>query len=212
VLLRAPDSWPQPVVAVVAMVILAVLDLGGAIAAKEAVERRSYALAIAGAALYLLLFWVYASSLKVAELGPVTFGWIVVLQIGVVLVDRFHYGTTMPTGKWVAVAVLVVAQAYLLLGPSGDPAVAAPDRPPAATAAGPVSGHRAGRHVAGPRPAHRHAAGVLPPGRVAAAARQGGVLAPAAGPGAGLAQIRIPAPRRPAAAPSPVRHPTVSVP
>ena len=40
-LIRVPDSWPQPVVAILAMALLAVLDLVGAVAAKEAVERRS---------------------------------------------------------------------------------------------------------------------------------------------------------------------------
>ncbi len=190
-LLRAPESWPQPVVAVVAMVILAVLDLAGAIAAKEAVERRSYALAVGGAVLYLLLFWVYASSLKVAELGPVTFGWIVVLQIGVLLVDRFQYGTQLPTGKWVAVAVLIAAQAYLLLAPSADPAVA--DGRPAA-----------GRHVAGARPAARHVAGRAPE-RLVVPAR-----VPAREPA--RTSTRMPAPRRPVAVPSPGRNASVSVP
>ena len=119
-LIRVPDSWPQPVVAILAMALLAVLDLAGAVAAKEAVERRSPAMAALGVLLFVLLFWIFASSLQVSELAPVTFGWVVILQVGVVLVDRFKYGVTMPTGKWVAVAVLLVAQAYLLLGPTKE--------------------------------------------------------------------------------------------
>jgi hypothetical protein len=115
--IRVPDSWPQPVVAILAMAVLAVLDLAGAMAAKEAVDRRSPAMALLGASLFLLLFWIFASSLQVAELAPVTFGWVVILQVGVVLLDRFKYGVTMPTGKWLAVGVLLIAQAYLLLGP-----------------------------------------------------------------------------------------------
>ena len=118
--IRVPDSWPQPVVAIVAMAVLAGLDLGGAYAAKEAVDRRSAGMAALGVALFVVLFWVFASSLQVAELAPVTFGWVVILQVGVVLLDRFRYGVTLPTSKWVAVAVLLLAQAYLLLGPGGD--------------------------------------------------------------------------------------------
>jgi hypothetical protein len=116
--IRVPDSWPQPVVAIVAMALLAALDLGGAYAAKEAVDRRSLGYAALGFFLFAVLFWVFASSLQVAELAPVTFGWVVMLQVGVVLLDRFHYGVTMPTSKWVAVAVLLLAQAYLILGPT----------------------------------------------------------------------------------------------
>jgi hypothetical protein len=124
-LIRVPDSWPQPVVAILAMALLAVLDLAGAVAAKEAVERRSPAMAALGVLLFVLLFWVFASSLQVSELAPVTFGWVVILQVGVVLLDRFKYGVTLPTGKWVAIAILLVAQAYLLLGPTKE-APAAP--------------------------------------------------------------------------------------
>jgi hypothetical protein len=129
--IRVPESWPQPLVAALAMVVLAVLDLGGAVAAKEAVDRRSPAMAALGVLLFVLLFWVFASSLQVAELAPVTFGWVVILQVGVVLLDRFRYGITMPTSKWVAVAVLLLAQAYLLLGPTKDAGAEPPSSQPA---------------------------------------------------------------------------------
>lgn len=117
-LIRVPESWPQALVAVLAMLVLAVLDLAGAFAAKEAALRRSIPMAALGIALFVLLFWVYASSLRYAELAPVTFGWIVILQVGVVLLDRFHYGAAVSRGQWAAVAVLLAAQTYLVLGPS----------------------------------------------------------------------------------------------
>jgi len=123
-LLRAPAGWPQPLVAAVAMVLLAVLDLGGALAAKEAIERRSIALAAAGAAIFLVLYWVYISSLEVAELSSVTFGWIVILQVGVVLLDRFRYGVIPAPGAWLAIALLLAAQTYLVLLPTAVPASA----------------------------------------------------------------------------------------
>ena len=128
-LIRAPGSWPVPLVAVVAMLALAVVDLAAAFVTKEAVLRRSPLLAAAGALLFVVLFWIFASSLQYAELAPVTLGWVVALQVGVVLLDRYRYGVEMPVGKWAAVGVILVAQAYLLLGPSGPPAVSAAAAP-----------------------------------------------------------------------------------
>jgi hypothetical protein len=49
-----------------------------------------------------------------------------VLQIGVVLLDRFRYETPISRGQWAAVVVVIAAQAYLLLG--GSPAAAAVPR------------------------------------------------------------------------------------
>ncbi|HET9657882.1 MAG TPA: hypothetical protein VFP72_21190 [Kineosporiaceae bacterium] len=127
-LIRVPQTWPAPVVAALAMLVLAGLDLSGSLAAKEAVLRRSPALAVVGAGLFVALFWVYASSLQYADLAPVTLGWIVVLQVGVVLLDRFRYDTRIATGTWVAIAVIVTAQAYLLFAVGGGQAEPAGDR------------------------------------------------------------------------------------
>jgi hypothetical protein len=117
-MLRAPSGWPVALVAPLAMVALALLDLLGAIAAKEWAEHRSATALLLGLGAFALLFWVYASSLQYAELALVTMGWIVVLQVGLVLVDRLRYGVELPLGKWVAVGVLLATQAYLLLAPS----------------------------------------------------------------------------------------------
>ena len=117
-LLRAPAWWPTPVVAAVAMLLLAAVDLAGAYVAKEAVVRRSLPWGVAGIALFVLLFYVYASSLQYAELALVTLGWVVVLQVGVLLLDHLRYGTVLSADKCVAVAVILAAQAYLLLASS----------------------------------------------------------------------------------------------
>jgi|GEM_PF-1233304 hypothetical protein len=115
-LVKFPDTWPQPLVLGVCVLLLAGLDFIGALAAAEGIARRSSALLLLGAAAFLFLFWFYASSLQYAELAIVTFGWIVVLQVGLLLLDRFHYGVELSRGQWVAIAVLLVAQTYLLLG------------------------------------------------------------------------------------------------
>lgn len=119
-LLRAPESWPTWAVGAAAMLALAALDLAGALAAKEwASSSRPTALFL-GVAAFLTLFWVYASALQYAELALVTMGWIVILQVGLLVIDRFQFGVHLAPGKWVAVVVILVAQGYLLLGPGAD--------------------------------------------------------------------------------------------
>lgn len=119
-LLRAPESWPTWAVGAAAMLALAALDLAGALAAKEwASSSRPTALFL-GVAVFLTLFWVYASALQYAELALVTMGWIVILQVGLLVIDRFQFGVHLAPGKWVAVVVILVAQGYLLLGPGAD--------------------------------------------------------------------------------------------
>ena len=117
-MLRAPEGWPGALVATIAMVALAGLDLLGAFAAKEWAEHRSPAPMLVGLAAFGVLFWVYASSLQYAELALVTMGWVVLLQVGLVVLDRVRYGVELPPGKWVAIVVVLAAQSYLLLAPS----------------------------------------------------------------------------------------------
>lgn len=117
-LIKVPAAWPVPVVATVAMVSLAGLDLLGAVLAKEWAQHGSVRALVLGAGSFLVLFWVYASSLRYAELALVTMGWVVMLQVGLVLVDRWRYGVELPAGKWVAIVVVLVAQAYLVLAPA----------------------------------------------------------------------------------------------
>jgi len=121
-LIKAPEAWPVPVVATIAMVCLAGLDLLGAVFAKEWAENGSIRALVLGAGAFLVLFWVYASSLRYAELALVTMGWVVMLQVGLVLVDRWRYGVELSTGKWVAIGVVLVAQAYLVLAPTAEQA------------------------------------------------------------------------------------------
>ena len=119
-MLKAPEGWPGALVATVAMVALAALDLAGAFAAKEWAEHRSPVPMLLGLLAFGVLFWVYASSLQYAELALVTMGWIVMLQVGLVVIDRVRYGVELPPDKWVAIVVLLAAQAYLLLAPAAS--------------------------------------------------------------------------------------------
>ena len=117
-MLRAPETWPVWVVGAAAMVLLAVLDLVGSVAAKEWSRGGGAPSLVVGVGAFLTLFWVYASALQYADLALVTLGWIVVLQVGLLLLDRFRYGVELPSGHWVAVAVILLAEAYLLLAPA----------------------------------------------------------------------------------------------
>jgi hypothetical protein len=92
--------------------------------AKEWTTARSPWVFAAGAVAFLLLFAVFAFGLRYAELSTVTFGWIIGVQAGVLIIERVRYGVQLPTGKWVAIVLIIGLQAYLVLAPSvtGDAA------------------------------------------------------------------------------------------
>lgn len=102
--------------ATAATLALAGLDLVGAYFAKEWVERRDTTMLVAGMVTFGVLFVVYGKALQVADLSAVTFGWFVFLTVGILLLERMRYGVELSPGKWVAIVVVVVAQAYLILG------------------------------------------------------------------------------------------------
>src|SRR5688500_20380820 len=87
---------------------------------KECVSRHHPVWFIAGLITFGILFAVYAASLHLAELSIVALGWIVFLQVGLLLIDSLRYGVTFPRGKWLAIGLILVLQAYLVLAPNGD--------------------------------------------------------------------------------------------
>lgn len=117
-----PASWHFYLLSIGAMALLAGLDFVGSIFAKEWTERNQVVFYLAGLAAFVLLYAVYAASLRFAELSTVTFGWIVLLQVGIVIIDTQRYGVSLPPGKWVAVGGLLLLQGYLLLAPNGGEA------------------------------------------------------------------------------------------
>lgn len=115
-----PDSWMFYLTSLAAMLGLAMLDFAGAIFAKESTQRNHYGLYPAGAISFLVLYVVYAHILKTAELSIVTIGWVVFLQVGLLLVDRFRYGVDFGATKWIAISLILLLQAYLVLAPNGS--------------------------------------------------------------------------------------------
>jgi peptidoglycan/LPS O-acetylase OafA/YrhL len=100
---------------VATIVALAALDLVGSMLAKEWTINRHLWMFVLGAISFVALFATYARALRYAELSTVTFGWIVVLQVGVLIVERVRHDVQLPTGKWIAIAGILVLQAYLVL-------------------------------------------------------------------------------------------------
>ena len=113
-------AWRGYGVAFGAMLALAGLDMVGAVLAKEWTLRSQPMWFVAGLAAFALLFAGYALSLRVAELSIVTMGWIVFLQVGLLVLDTVRYGVTFPPGKWAAIGVILALQAYLVLAPNGS--------------------------------------------------------------------------------------------
>lgn len=110
--LAATDSRRPLGPVIAAMVALGALDLIGAALAKSWSEHRSIITMIGGVAVFAVLFVVYGKSLEYAELSTVTIGWIVILQVGVVVLDRLQ-GVAIPPSKMGAIVLILLLQAYL---------------------------------------------------------------------------------------------------
>ena len=113
------DRVPLGAVLVGSAVLLAGLDLLGAIAAKQWAEKRSWLWFIGGVIVFGVLFAAYGATLRYASLAMVTIAWVSLLQVALLLLDRFRYSVDISTGKWAAAGVVLLLQGYLLLAPSG---------------------------------------------------------------------------------------------
>jgi hypothetical protein len=113
-LLRLPESIPRTVVAVGAMLVLAGLDVLGAVLARRWAHGGSLVWFGAGVACFVVLFWVYGSSLRYADLVPVTFGWIAALQVGLMFIGGSGSYSAIPIRSWVAAGAIIALEGYLL--------------------------------------------------------------------------------------------------
>lgn len=111
-------TWQFILTSLSAMIILALFDFVGAVFAKEWADTRQPWWFVAGLATFMGLFCFYAYSLKTAELSIVTIGWVVFLQVGLLLYERVRYGTELPTLKWGAIVLILALQTYLILAPN----------------------------------------------------------------------------------------------
>jgi hypothetical protein len=90
------------------------------LAAKEWADNGSPRWLFIGIGCFVALFYVYASSLQYADLATVTMGWIVLLQVGLLVLDHLRYDVSLPPARWVAVGLILALQAYLLLAPTAS--------------------------------------------------------------------------------------------
>lgn len=112
---------PPLAVGIGAAVVLAGLDLLGAWLAKEwATGSHPVLTWILGAASFVALFAVYSASLQYAELTTVTLLWIVLLQVGVMALDRFRYGTPIDLRTWLLAAAVVLLLAVMMVRPTAE--------------------------------------------------------------------------------------------
>jgi hypothetical protein len=101
---------------------VATLDLIAFVLAKEWTEGRGAWLFWLGLAVNTAIFALFARSLGILDPVAVSFGWIALFQLGVVLIDRFRYGVALGAGRVAAVSVMVLLEAYLILGGPRTPA------------------------------------------------------------------------------------------
>ena len=134
---------PAVVIVPVMILVLAGVDIAGGIVAKSWALGRSPWMFAVGIALFALLFWVYGLSLRHGELSTITIGWVVLVTLADMGLDRFHYGVHFPTSKWIAALGAVALLAYLLIGtdsPDDQPvdhgSTAATTTPPAVRSTG----------------------------------------------------------------------------
>lgn len=97
-----------------AMIVLAALDFAGALFAKNYADRHRPVALVLGIVVFIALFLIYARSLEIAQLSIVTMGWIVLLQVGLLIVDWRSHGLRLDHRQWAAVAAIIALQCYLV--------------------------------------------------------------------------------------------------
>ena len=106
-----------PVIAV--MIALAGLDLVGAMFARSWADHRSVVAMVGGIVAFGLLFVVYGKSLDYVDLSTVTIGWVVLLQVGVMVLDRLD-GVVISMPQLGAMGLILILQAYLTVSSLAD--------------------------------------------------------------------------------------------
>jgi uncharacterized membrane protein len=99
---------------------LAGIDLAEAVLAKEWATRRSPWLLVAGLVASALLFAILVVALRYTEMSTLTIGWIVVLQLGLMVTESVRYGVSHAPDRWVVMGAIVCLLAYLVISPSSS--------------------------------------------------------------------------------------------
>lgn len=109
------EQLPAAVLVPALIALLAAVDFLLGLVAKSWSGSSSALTLAAGLGLSALLFCLYGVSLRHGHLSSITLGWVVVLTVADLLVDRFQFGVQLPTSKWLAAAGAVVLLGYLIV-------------------------------------------------------------------------------------------------
>jgi hypothetical protein len=116
VVMRLPAAAVVPVM----VLLLAGIDLVSGVVAKSWAASHSGWLMFAGCAMYLVMFWGYGVSLRFGELSTITIGWVVIVTVGNMALDKFRYQVNFPTSKWLIALLVVALLAYLMMDVKGS--------------------------------------------------------------------------------------------
>jgi hypothetical protein len=108
------EELPAALLVPTLIALLAAVDFLLGLVAKSWSGSGSAPLLTLGLALSAVLFWLYGISLRHGHLSSITLGWVVVLTVADLLVDRFQFGVQLPPSKWLAAAGAVVLLGYLI--------------------------------------------------------------------------------------------------
>jgi hypothetical protein len=113
-------SWisrlPSAAVLPITIVLLGVIDIVSGVVAKGWAGSNSRWLLVGGCAMYVVMFWLHGLSLRVGQLSTITIGWVVMVTVANMTLDRFVYRVQFPIGKWLAAAAAVLLLVYLFAG------------------------------------------------------------------------------------------------
>ena len=86
---------------------------------------------------FTLAIWLpFSSENTSVSSSIVTIGWVVFLQVGLLLYERLRYGTTLSPQKWAAIVLILALQAYLVLVPNESSAADVAAKPAGEQAVG----------------------------------------------------------------------------
>jgi hypothetical protein len=108
------EELPAALLVPTLIALLAAVDFLLGLVAQSWSGSSSAPMLMLGLALSAGLFWLYGISLRHGHLSSITLGWVVVLTVADLLVDRFQFGVQLPPSKWLAAAGAVVLLGYLI--------------------------------------------------------------------------------------------------
>ncbi len=100
--------------------LLAGLDVTESILAKEWVTHRSPWLLVAGLTASVMLFALFVVAIGYTEMSTVTIGWVVVMQVGLMVTETVRYGVSHPPDRWIVMGAIVCLLGYLVAVPASS--------------------------------------------------------------------------------------------